>query len=200
MLSSLRLSSIRAVNSGSIRFVSSTVPKSNAKLSVGDSNDTSSKTNIDDMKSKTSWNESYASGSSIQVNLNENLNKITENISSSDPPIYVSPNLHRHFTMGDTYNPFDFSMNRFDMEKKMKSTKKLSDPFEKSGIDPKNLYLMPEILSKFLTSTGQILPRQVTGCNAKNQKRLSMAIEYARSLGLLSSQHRHARYMPTRNL
>lgn len=196
MFPSLRVSGRSIIAPTSRRFLSSSIVKFSAgKVSKQQSLNPD---DVEALKSETTWGDAE---SSTPVDLNENMTKITNTMTkSTDPPIYIAPSLHRHFRMGDTYTPFDFSMNRFTMEQKAKNKKKLVDPFAKSGIDPKTLYLMPEILSKFLTSTGQILSRDVTGCSAENQKKLAMAIKYARSLGLLSSKHRHARYMPSRNM
>ncbi|KAI5966565.1 uncharacterized protein KGF55_000874 [Candida pseudojiufengensis] len=162
--------------------------------------------NINNMKSKKSWSEasnassSNSKSSSVQSDISENLSRITESMSSGEPPIHIAQTLQRKFKSGTTYNPFDFSMNRYRMEKKQNQQVKKEDPFVKSGINPRTLYLMPEILSQFLTSTGQILPRSITGCNAKNQKRLTAAIKNARNLGLLSTVHKHYRFLPSRNI
>lgn len=196
MFSSLRLSGRTVAIPTGRRLLSFSINRFNA---VKPSKQQSVNPNdVESFRSSTTWSdaESYT-----PVDINENMTKMTNTMAKSTvPPTYIAQSLHRHFRMGDTYTPFDFSMNRYTMEQKAKNKKKLVDPFAKSGINPKTLYLMPEILSKFLTSTGQIVSRDVTGCSAKNQKKLSMAIKYARSLGLLSSKHRHARYMPTRNM
>ncbi|CAK9438359.1 mitochondrial 37S ribosomal protein bS18m [Lodderomyces beijingensis] len=157
----------------------------------------------DQLKSKTSWGKG-SNGSlpqkSAQATISEQLSEITE--MQSEEPIYVAQSLERKFMDGDAYNPFDFSLNRIRMERKQRQKRFQSpeDPFEKSGINPETLYLMPEILSNFLTSTGQIMPRSQTGCSATNQRRLTAAIRTARNLGLLASVHRHYRYMPQRNI
>ncbi len=46
-------------------------------------------------------------------------------------------------------------------------------------------YLEIEILKKFITSEGKILPSRRTGLNAKNQRLLSKAVKKARLLSLL---------------
>lgn len=46
-------------------------------------------------------------------------------------------------------------------------------------------YKQPEILRRFLTESGKILPRRITGTSAKNQRRLVREIKKARFLGLL---------------
>lgn len=122
-------------------------------------------------------------------------------------PVEVAKNFTKSFGAGKMYEPFDLSMDKVDMEagwaKRAKDAAAnyrngADDVFERAGIDPLDLYTMPEILSRFVSQTGQILPREVTGCNAKNQKKLGIAIKRARSAGLLSSTHRHSRYMPKR--
>ncbi|KAG5421665.1 hypothetical protein I9W82_000757 [Candida metapsilosis] len=173
-----------------------------AKPASSESPESTEAPNFDQFKSKESWRESYAPGSSAQADLTENLSKITQNIASGEPPIRIAQSLQKKFRVGSTYNPFDFSMNRLRMERKQAQAqqRQLEDPFDRCGIDPRNLYLMPEVLSQFLTSTGQILPRQTTGCSAANQKKLTAAIKTARNLGLLSTVHKHYRFLPTRNL
>lgn len=48
-------------------------------------------------------------------------------------------------------------------------------------IDPKDY----ELLKKFMTEQGKILPRRITGANAKQQRQLKDAIKRARIMGLL---------------
>lgn len=62
--------------------------------------------------------------------------------------------------------------------------RKKVDPFEQNDgwkIDYKN----PELLKLFVTSTGKILPRRITGVNARNQRKLRTAILRARQIALL---------------
>lgn len=42
-----------------------------------------------------------------------------------------------------------------------------------------------ELLRKFMTEQGKILPRRTTGANAKQQRQITRAIRKARVLGLL---------------
>ncbi|KAM9906153.1 hypothetical protein OXX79_001731 [Metschnikowia pulcherrima] len=125
------------------------------------------------------------------------------------PPISVDKQFMKQFRAGTMYDPFDFSMSRVDMERKWEKDSKdayskyrngADDVFNKAGIDPLDLYTMPEILSKFISSTGQVLPREVTGCTSTNQRKLGIAIKRAVALGLLSATNKHARYMPRRLL
>ncbi|AOX43367.1 30S ribosomal protein S18 [Spiroplasma poulsonii] len=42
-----------------------------------------------------------------------------------------------------------------------------------------------ELLKKFISGNGQILPKRVTGTTAKNQRMLAIAIKRARQMALL---------------
>jgi small subunit ribosomal protein S18 len=42
-----------------------------------------------------------------------------------------------------------------------------------------------ELLKRFISESGKILPRRVTGTGAKNQRKLTIAIKRARIMGLL---------------
>jgi small subunit ribosomal protein S18 len=46
-------------------------------------------------------------------------------------------------------------------------------------------YKHPEILRRFITDKGKILPRRITGTSAKNQRRLVREIKKARAIALL---------------
>nr|AYD72460.1 30S ribosomal protein S18 [Batophora oerstedii] len=52
---------------------------------------------------------------------------------------------------------------------------------ENETIDYKNLIL----LRRFISSEGKILPKKVTGLNAKTQRLMAKAIKNARMIGLL---------------
>ncbi|WP_411827238.1 30S ribosomal protein S18 [Luteolibacter sp. AS25] len=43
----------------------------------------------------------------------------------------------------------------------------------------------PEILSKFTTETGKILPRRVTGVSAKLHRKINNAIKQSRAINLM---------------
>ncbi|MEQ9499262.1 MAG: 30S ribosomal protein S18 [Deltaproteobacteria bacterium] len=43
----------------------------------------------------------------------------------------------------------------------------------------------PQLLSRFITERGKIVPRRVSGVTAKNQRRLAKAIKRARQMALL---------------
>lgn len=57
------------------------------------------------------------------------------------------------------------------------------DFFQKFGVTPD--YKDVDNLVKFLSSRMKILPREKTGLNAKNQKKLMKAIKHARYLALI---------------
>lgn len=46
-------------------------------------------------------------------------------------------------------------------------------------------YKDTELLQRFISERGKILPRRVTGTSAKNQRKLTTAIKRARIMGLL---------------
>ena len=46
-------------------------------------------------------------------------------------------------------------------------------------------YKRPDVLRRFCTESGKILPRRITGTSAKNQRRLVREIKKARALALL---------------
>ena len=46
-------------------------------------------------------------------------------------------------------------------------------------------YKDPEFLKKFLNEQGKILPRRISGCCAKHQRQLTIAIKRARHVALM---------------
>ncbi|GEA95090.1 ribosomal protein S18 [Weissella viridescens] len=46
-------------------------------------------------------------------------------------------------------------------------------------------YKNTELLERFISERGKILPRRVTGTSAKNQRKVTTAIKRARIMGLL---------------
>lgn len=152
--------------------------------------------------------QAWASGPSGDSDITKKVMGMARSVQEKSlPPIVVDRDLVKHFQYASTYNPFDFSMTRVVMESNWHRKNKKpqsrynggkNDIFNKAGIDPRDLYLMPEILSKFITSSGQIMPREVTGCTDSNQKKLGIAIKRARVAGLLSYTGRHGRFMPKR--
>lgn len=62
--------------------------------------------------------------------------------------------------------------------------KKKSCPFVAAGIKDID-YKDIELLKRFVTERGKILPRRITGVSAHNQKLLTSAIKRARHMALL---------------
>jgi small subunit ribosomal protein S18 len=60
-------------------------------------------------------------------------------------------------------------------------TKVTKDPLEGQNIDYKNV----ELLKKYITKFGKIVPRYYSGVSLKNQKKLANAIKKARIMALL---------------
>ncbi|AQZ14691.1 RSM18 (YER050C) [Zygosaccharomyces parabailii] len=111
----------------------------------------------------------------------------------------IDPRLTRKFQRGSVYDPFDFSLARIHLDKKYGSSRRpMNDLFNKFGVNPLDLYTSPETLSQFVTSTGRILHRDVTGLSAKNQRRLSKAVRRCQSIGLMSKVHKDVSLLPTR--
>ena len=148
------------------------------------------------MKSDKLWGNDAPKSRSLD------LFRLAQLIEEKAPPLEIAPKFLKKFLVGQAIDPFDFSMHRVNMDNKQAQLRrqKKEDPFDTLGLDPLTLYTMPEVLSMFLLSTGQILPRAVTGCLAANQKKLSNTIKTARACGLLSLTHRHISELPLRNI
>ena len=59
-------------------------------------------------------------------------------------------------------------------------------PFTVAGVKPKDIdYKDVEMLSRFVTERGKIIPRRITGVSAKYQGKLTLAIKRARMIALL---------------
>jgi small subunit ribosomal protein S18 len=57
---------------------------------------------------------------------------------------------------------------------------------EKRSLNPLDFtYLDTEILARYVTDTGKILPRRITGLTARQQRHISLQIKRARSLLLM---------------
>lgn len=59
--------------------------------------------------------------------------------------------------------------------------RKKKDPLHGVDIDYKNV----DLLGKYISERGRILPSRLTGVGSKNQRKLALAIKRARYLGLL---------------
>lgn len=159
-----------------------------------------------EMKSQEAWSESTNDDSFITKTVVGMARNIQE---TSKPPVLISKSFQKNFDFGSTYDPFDFTSDKVAIENKRRSRKTpgilnydngAHDPFVRAGINPLDLYMMPEVLSRFVSLTGQILPREKTRCNPQNQKKLSIAIKRARMLGIMPTEHKHSRFTPFRIL
>ncbi|MCX6152658.1 MAG: 30S ribosomal protein S18 [Candidatus Kapabacteria bacterium] len=65
---------------------------------------------------------------------------------------------------------------------KQRVVKKKNNPIRKSRIVD---YLDPKFLGRFTNDQGKILPKRITGLNAFQQRRVALAIKYARHLALI---------------
>lgn len=71
---------------------------------------------------------------------------------------------------------------RFD---RMSKVRKKTCPIVAAGIAEID-YKDVEFLKQFVTEKGKIIPRRISGINARNQKLLTRAIKRARNVALLS--------------
>jgi small subunit ribosomal protein S18 len=69
-------------------------------------------------------------------------------------------------------------------KKDFRSKRKKSCPWAAAGIKEID-YKDVENLKKFITDRGKILPRRITGVNARNQRLLQQAVKRARHVALL---------------
>lgn len=135
-------------------------------------------------RGQTRSDDGPSSSSSSRSNIGTTRNQKTLNVTAENVKV-LNPSLIKDFAYGTTYDPFDFSMARLYLDRKNKSKFKVLG----HNINPLDLYTSPEVLSQFMSSTGKILHRDVTGLSAKNQRRLSKAIRRAQAIGLLSKTH-----------
>jgi small subunit ribosomal protein S18 len=63
-------------------------------------------------------------------------------------------------------------------------------PFLEPGF-PKVDYKHPDLLSKFISEGGRMLPSRITNVSAKQQRKLKKAIKQARVLALLPFVYKH---------
>lgn len=193
--------SLRTVLVRSLRRTFLVTPK---VLNANNNNESEALPSTPEMKSLETWSESSKADSSITKTVVGMARNIQE---TSRPPLEIDKKFAKRFDFGSVYDPFDFTLDKRHIENKMRDLKKPSilnydngahDPFVRAGISPLDLYMMPEVLSRFVSPVGHIYPREKTRCNPTNQKKLSIAIKRARSLGLLSPQHKHNRFTPFR--
>ena len=57
---------------------------------------------------------------------------------------------------------------------------------QKKSLTPSEVaYTSPEILARYVTDTGKILPRRITGLSAKDQRAITKTIKRARNMLLM---------------
>lgn len=62
----------------------------------------------------------------------------------------------------------------------------MSDQEQQQTKNPRDLdFLDVEVLSRYVTDTGKILPRRITGLSAVQQRRMTKAVKRARNLLLM---------------
>lgn len=156
-----------------------------------------------EMKSQEAWSESSDDSqiTRTMVGMAKDIQEATK------PPVVINIHYTKKFEFGKTYDPFDYTTTKVRIDSRQRQDKSpgilnydngAHDPFVKAGINPLDLYMMPEVLSRFVSQTGQIFPRERTKCNNANQRKLSIAIKRARALGLMPNLHKHNRFMPHR--
>lgn len=146
----------------------------------------SAKFNFPPNKDNNNNNSSNKGGLNLSLNLKDPITSrsntdTTNNNTSSDNIKVVEPRFMKQFNTESIYDPFDFSLARINLDKKSQQSKK---PLHK--INPLDLYLCPEILSKYVSSTGKILHSDVTGLAPKDQRLISKAIRRCQAVGLMS--------------
>lgn len=115
------------------------------------------------------------------------------------PRTHIHPRFIKNFQATGTYDPFDFSMARLHLDKKLEQEESKPNGLDKKFINPLNLYTNPRYLSKYISSTGKILHQDVTKLSRKNQKRVTVAIKRSINAGLLSSVHKDVYYLTHRH-
>lgn len=65
---------------------------------------------------------------------------------------------------------------------KQRTVKKKNNPLRESRVID---YLNPKFLQRFTNDQGKVLPRRITGVSAYQQRRIALAIKYARHLALV---------------
>jgi len=78
------------------------------------------------------------------------------------------------------YRTFEEIMSRFPV----KSRRRLVDYFLQNK-DVEINYLNTDVLRRFLSAEGKVLPPRRSGLTAKNQRKVTRAIKRARAMGLL---------------
>eukprot|EP00003_Mantamonas_plastica_P024197 TRINITY_DN4474_c0_g1_i5.p1 TRINITY_DN4474_c0_g1~~TRINITY_DN4474_c0_g1_i5.p1 ORF type:complete len:257 (+),score=65.55 TRINITY_DN4474_c0_g1_i5:359-1129(+) len=134
---------------------------------------------------RNNFNNNNNRGKFNNRNNNNNNNRRNNNQANFRQQAQSLPRIHpnRLFFPGQNYDPSD--LNPYSPVKKpyFLFKKKLECPLSVSGTPPithKNVLL----LSKFISESGKIMPRRLTGVSAKKQRELAKAIKRARGIYL----------------
>jgi small subunit ribosomal protein S18 len=88
-----------------------------------------------------------------------------------------------------------FFFRRFTMENVERPRRKRRFASRKKRTLDPNLvidYKYPDVLKRFVTERGKIIPRRISGATAKQQRQIALAVKQARFLGLLHYSVSHA--------
>lgn len=153
---------------------------------------------------KSTWGEKPAAQGmgqlkTVMKNIQMNQEKVAENALQVPE---ISPRFLVQILKNTQYDPFDFTVAKrllmqshsakrgsqpFGHEFQEGGLRKIPDVFQKTGINPLDLYLFGGILLNYVSESGRIYHRDVNvGLNKKTHKRLTKAIKRARAAGILS--------------
>lgn len=108
----------------------------------------------------------------------------------------IDPILVRKFEPLTTYDPFDFSMTKYKMERAQYFNSPKYDLFNASRQDPLEFWKNPDALSEYVTTNGRIIQGVQLGHSGKTQRRLAKAIRRARAAGLMPYFHKSVNNIP----
>ncbi|KAK9465267.1 ribosomal protein S18-domain-containing protein [Lipomyces arxii] len=98
----------------------------------------------------------------------------------------IDPSFVRRFPTGAIYSPNQLAHLRTPFE----SDVVVGDKFKFIERDPMEFYKDAYLLSDFVSTMGNILPRSMTKLTIQNHRKVQKAIKRARAAGLLSTVHR----------
>ncbi|GMM28572.1 mitochondrial 37S ribosomal protein [Martiniozyma asiatica (nom. inval.)] len=101
------------------------------------------------------------------------------------------------------YDPYDFtiaSQKSKNYLRKVKTELTMENSaFNAPQVNPETFYILPHLLSGYMSQSGNILHRSVTKLSDRKQRQMTKAIKRARSFGMLSSVARDVSTFPKRN-
>lgn len=102
----------------------------------------------------------------------------------------IDPAFIRKFESDATYDPFDFSMIKFKIDRAAHFDGPKTDLFKATGQDPLDFWKHPDALSDYVTTNGRIIKGVLLGHSGKTQRRLAKAIRRSRAAGLMPYFHK----------